>query len=171
MRELRAAGELRNTLVFYLSDNGYFFGEHRVREGKALPYEPSLNVPYAVRVPQRLRTGALPRTSGAVVANVDVAPTILDYAGGAKPCAAGGNCRTLDGRSLRPLLGEPGRFPRHRGVLAELSGHSASHEYAAIRTRRFTYVEYDDGERELYDLRRDPYELRNLAADGSAPRL
>jgi len=160
MRSLKRTGELRRTIVFYLSDNGYFFGEHRLTRGKSYPYEPSLQVPYAVRVPAAYRGRPQPRHVGAVVANEDVAPTILDYAG-ARACSSGNNCRVPDGRSLRPLLGGSGGWPRDRGVLAEIN--SALTDYAAIRTHHFMYVQYRGGQRELYNLKRDPWELRNVA--------
>jgi N-acetylglucosamine-6-sulfatase len=164
MHVLRHRGELRRTIVLYLSDNGYFFGEHRIDFGKAYPYEPALRVPYAVRIPAAYRSGPAPNVSREVVTNQDIAPTILDYAGGVAPCAAPGHCRTIDGRSLRPLLAQTGGWPADRGVLAELSYdfEGTPIHYSAIRTARYTYVEYADGERELYDLERDPNELRNL---------
>jgi N-acetylglucosamine-6-sulfatase len=163
MHALRHRGELRHTIVFYLSDNGYFFGEHRIDFGKSYPYEPALRVPYAVRIPAVYRRGPPPRSTAEVVSNQDVAPTILDYAGGVDSCAAPHRCRTLDGRSLRPLLSGNGRWPRDRGVLAELD--DAGIDYATIRTPDYAYTRYADGERELYDLERDPFELRNVAGD------
>jgi arylsulfatase A-like enzyme len=160
MRQLKQTGELRRTIVFYLSDNGYFFGEHRITRGKSYPYEPSLQVPYAVRIPAAFHRHRERRRIGQVVSNEDVAPTILDYAG-ARPCASRSRCRVPDGLSLQPLLGGRGRWPRDRGILAEIN--SALTDYAAIRTRRYIYVRYRTGQRELYDLKRDPWELRNVA--------
>jgi arylsulfatase A-like enzyme len=101
----------------------------------------------------------------AVVSNTDIAPTLLDFAGGARPCARRHNCRVLDGRSLRPLLGGRGAFPKRRGVLAEVNtdfdgGHLA---YRAIRTPKRLYVDYGGAQRELYNLDTDPFELENLA--------
>ena len=133
MHALRDRHELGNTIVFYLSDNGYFFGEHRLDFGKSYPYEPALRVPYAVRVPPRYRRGRAPRTAAQVVSNEDIAPTILDYAGGVRPCAGPHRCRTVDGRSLRPLLGGSGRWPRDRGVLAELDNLAGGAAYEALR--------------------------------------
>ena len=161
MRSLKRSGALRNTIVVYTSDNGYFFGEHRITRGKSLPYEPALRVPYAVRVPALYRDGPQPSTVGKVVANIDIAPTFLDYAGGVSPCASATDCRALDGRSLRPLLGGGGTFPPGRGVLAEINSHAA--HYSAIRTANWMYAEYADGEKELYDLKRDRSELYNEA--------
>lgn len=160
-RELRRDGEVSNTIVFYYSDNGYFFGEHRLPRGKALPYEPALKVPYAVRVPARYRAHAQRRTAAELVTNEDIPATILDYAGNVPACEGALDCRTLDGRSIRPLLGGSGRWPHGRGVLAEISG--GVQHWRAVRTPRWVYARYEGGARELYDLRRDPYELKNLA--------
>ncbi len=161
MRSLRRSGELDNTIVMYTSDNGYFFGQHRINRGKSLPYEPALRVPFAVRVPSRYREGPQQPAEGRVVANIDIAPTLLDYAGAVAPCASDSDCRVLDGRSLRALLGGTGDWPPDRGVLAEINSRAA--QYSAIRTRHWMYAEYPDGELELYDLHRDPFELRNRA--------
>ncbi len=165
MRWMKDNGQLQRTIVFYLSDNGYFFGEHRVTRGKSYPYEPALRVPYAVRIPPDYRGPTRPpRTSDEVVSNQDIAPTILDYAGGAAPCRGPNTCRVLDGRSLRPLLSGSGTWPSDRGVLAEINaGTSVGTHYAAIRTKRFIYTEYTDGELELYDLDTDPFERTNIA--------
>jgi len=168
MSELRGAGELRKTIVFYLSDNGFFFGEHRLAAGKSDVYEPALNVPYAVRVPAAYRRGAAPPRRHAVVTNQDVAPTMIDYASRylnpIQTCAAPGDCRRMDGRSLAPLLSGPGRWPHGRGVLAEIADQPRA-DYHAIRTPRYVYSELATGERELYDLHTDPFELQNLAGD------
>jgi N-acetylglucosamine-6-sulfatase len=165
-RELKRDGELGPTIVFYLSDNGYFFGEHRIPSGKALPYEPALRVPYAVRVPPRYRPHRQDRVSHQLVTNEDIAATILDYAGNPPSCAEALDCRTLDGRSLRPLLGGSARWPEDRGILAEISG--GEKHWRAVRTPRYLYARYRDGGRELYDLRRDRDELHNLALEPAA---
>ena len=164
IRELSHTGKLSNTIVVYLSDNGYFFGEHRIVQGKSLPYEPALQVPFAIRVPAAYLDGHAKRRSTQVVSNVDVAPTLLDYAGGARPCRGGGRCRVVDGRSLRPLLSRGGGpWPAKRGVLAEIA--TDQNHYTALRSRHRMYAEYSSGERELYDLRTDPFELQNLDGD------
>ena len=166
--KLRRERQLRRTIVLYLSDNGYFFGEHRRPNGKGAVYEPALNVPFAVRVPGAYRRGALASRVRSVVSIQDVAPTLLDYASrfGAPvpPCAAPGDCRRLDGRSLAPLLRGRRSWPGGRGVLVELD---TPRTYEAIRTRRHVYSELGTGERELYDLRADPFELRNVAGSAS----
>ena len=168
---LRRSGRLDNTILVFLSDNGYFFGEHRIDDDKRLPYEEAIKVPFAIRLPPRLRDGPSPATVSAPAANIDLAPTLLDYAGG-RPCVPGGACRTLDGRSLRPLL--DGRRPgwsRDRGILLELAD---AYTYAAIRTPRYLYARITADrqgrlpapQEELYDLHADPYELDNLLSGG-----
>jgi N-acetylglucosamine-6-sulfatase len=148
---LQASGELANTLVIFTSDNGFFHGEHRVAQGKNLPYEPAIRVPLVLRgpgVPAGLRLTQR-------VANVDLAPTIVDAAN----ATAG---RPLDGRSLLTLLAAP-TTPLARDLLVERG--PGEDPYAALRTNRYLYVEYASGARELYDLAVDPYELSSRHAD------
>ncbi len=175
--ELRHDGELSSTIVIYLSDNGLFFGEHRLKTGKGFIYEPALRVPFAVRVPKAFRSSRVAPRVGALVSNQDIAPTTLEYASAygapAEPCAGPGDCRRMDGRSLRPLLGGPGTWDSGRGVLAEIDSRKSAADkgidpecgcaYEAIRTARYVYSELSSGERELYDLRTDPNELSNRA--------
>jgi N-acetylglucosamine-6-sulfatase len=171
--ELRRAGELGDTYVIFTSDNGYMQGEHRVPLGKMLPYDPSTQVPLLIRgpgVPKGRKTKAL-------VGNVDLAPTILD----ATPARA---TRALDGRSilpyarnvrrrsLRPLLHETAGNPA-RGRSNTREGGARKEQtrvpaWRAVRTTRWLYVDYKGGQRELYDLRRDPAQMRSRAGD---PRL
>ena len=172
---LRRAGELDNTYILFTSDNGYMQGEHDVPSGKMLPYEPSTQVPLLLRGP-KIPGG---RVSGALVGNVDLAPTIVAVAG-ARPG------KLLDGRSLLPFARNPGRRSR-RPLLHETGGRryvpARDHDggetarvrrvmsYRAVRTERWLYVEYRDGARELYDLRRDPQELTSLHADPDHRRV
>jgi arylsulfatase A-like enzyme len=152
---LARSGELNRTLIVFTSDNGYFFGEHRVKEGKRLLYEPSIRVPLIMRgpgAPQGI-------TISKLVSNVDLAPTFVEVA----HARAG---RALDGRSLVPLLADP-RRPWRRDLLVERGPASREPQdaYEALRTPRFMYAEYSNGEQELYDLARDPFELTSLHAD------
>jgi len=166
---LEQSGELNETLIVYLSDNGYFFGEHRLPEDKRLPYEPALRIPMAFLPP-----GGAEQEGGelsTLTSNVDLAATFLDYAG-AQPCAdqAGTDCRALDGLSQRPAL-EGAEQPRagDRAIPISLT---ESFTYDAIRTPGYLYMELRadrDGElprrgAELYDLRADPDQLENLIA-------
>jgi N-acetylglucosamine-6-sulfatase len=165
--QLRREGELRRTLMVFTSDNGFFYGEHRIPADKRLPYDPSLRVPLAIFVPPGLAAGQRDSPVTSLVSNVDLAPTLLDYAEG-QPCKNAGRCRTLDGHSLRPLLeGRAPAWTRHRALPIELN---EDFNYQAMRTPgilfmrlladrtgRLAHPEY-----ELYDLRRDPRELHNM---------
>jgi arylsulfatase A-like enzyme len=153
VEQLRRSGELDETLIVFTADNGFFHGEHRVRNGKVLVYEPSIRVPLILRGPGVPR-GAVRRQ---LVTNADLAPTILDAAD-ARP---GG--RVLDGRSVFALLRDRGR-EWGRDMLIE-GGAGAAGVFTAIRTYRYVYVEYANGERELYDLRRDAAQLMSRHAD------
>lgn len=169
---LRETGQLRNTFVFFTSDNGYFFGEHRFTSGKSLPYEPAARVPLAVRgpgVPEVQRASAL-------VSTMDIGATALALAGATTPYET-------DGRSLRPLwrgtAGETNRglmisLNRSANGGGELSGGGLldrtkppNLRFEAVRIGPYKYVEYLNGDSELYDLSRDRWELRNKV---EAPR-
>ncbi len=217
---LAAEGQLDNTYILFASDNGYFSGEHRIRQGKYLPHEPSSHVPLIIRGPG-IPAGA---TSDELVSNVDFASTIAQVAG-ATPAIA------QDGRSLlpfaerpslrttRPVLleGETGaniddegpdgptaqnriakrafkkrqkrerkqlkrrcrklkrKSPR-RALLCHRRGvRNIEQEpvdtayklyapaYRGIRTDRYALFLYSTGEVELYDMWRDPFQLKSVA--------
>jgi N-acetylglucosamine-6-sulfatase len=149
---LRATGELDQTLILFTSDNGFFHGEHRVPQGKVLPYEPSIRLPLLMRgpgVPAGERLGQL-------VTNADLAPTIVDAAG-ARPG------RAQDGRSLLDLVKDPGA-QWGRELLLE-GGTNQGLTFAGLRNYRWKYIEYVTAGKELYDLENDAHELNNLAGD------
>ncbi len=157
---LRAAGQFQRTYIFFSSDNGFHLGEHRLPQGKNTAYDEDIRVPLIVIGPS-VPEG---RTLEHLVSNVDLAPTWAEIAGASAP-------GFVDGRSLVPLLsGTPPAQWRQsvlierysaggdRGSRRDRGGIPTLH---ALRTRDLTYVEYATGERELYDLRRDPYQLQN----------
>jgi N-acetylglucosamine-6-sulfatase len=173
IRELRRTGELDNTYVIFTSDNGYMQGEHRVPLGKMLPYDPSTQVPLLIRGPRLPRN----RQTKALVGNVDLAPTILRATHVRLRRQLDGRsflpfARNVRLRSLRPLLHETvGNGARGRSNTREGGARQQQPRvpaWRAVRTTRWLYVDYKGGERELYDLRRDPAELRSVASD---PRL
>ena len=138
---LRAETELWNTVLIYTSDNGYFHGEHRIPRDKQHIYEESIGVPLQIRGPGIPRGVKVRRLS----INADLAPTIVDLAN-ADPGLL------MDGRSLIPVARDP-NIERGRQLLIEEPG------FKAIRTERYMYAEHRTGERELYDLKNDPFEL------------
>lgn len=177
-RRLRAAGVARNTYVVFSSDNGFHQGQHRLAPGKLTAYDPDVRVPLVVAGPG-VPAG---RAVDAMTENTDLCPTFAELAGApALP--------TADGRSLMPLLhgGVGGDdisdwrdavLIEHRGNVSGLNdpdlppaGSGNPPTYEALRSRDALYVEYADGERELYDLASDPFQLRNLARDAPPERL
>ena len=152
---LREAGELDNTVIVFSSDNGLMFGEHRIKHRKVVPYEESIHVPLIVRGP-----GFPPGvTAHQIVANIDIAPTLVAMSG----VTAG---RTMDGRSLLPIARSPA-VAADRAVMVEDWPTGTSPmlpHYEGIRTPGWVYLEHDTGERELYDLNADPYQLTSLHA-------
>ena len=167
---LQAQGELQRTYIVFTSDNGFHLGEHRLPAGKNTPYEEDIRVPMIVRGPGVPEGRTLPH----MALNIDFAPTFAELAGVAAP-------GFVDGRSLVPLLGStPMTLDRWRQAfmvehytrgqpagaqpvrpLQRQRGADAIPEYQAFRAREYVYVEYATGERELYDLVKDPFELQN----------
>ena len=160
VQALEATGQLDNTYIVYTSDNGFHLGLHRMVEGKDTAYEEDIRVPFAVRGP------GIPRGQqiGALALTIDLAPTFAAWAGAAAP-------DFVDGRSLIPLLARSrdALAPQlHRAAARPGERRAAQPANAlAIRTGRHTFVAYNDGEHELYDLAKDPFQLENIepAAD------
>jgi arylsulfatase A-like enzyme len=159
LKTLAETSELSNTWVFLTSDNGWFRGEHRIPAEKYAPYEESIRVPLIVVGPGVPAGRTVKRLAGLV----DLAPTLLELAGASKTLVLAG-----DGRSLVPLLGaaDPARVPWRESLLIEHFGGGAPfrvRSYSGIRSETDVYIEYANGEREYYDLGKDPYQMKNAA--------
>ena len=167
LKTLAETGELSNTYIFFTSDNGWFRGEHRIPTEKYAPYEESIRVPLFVLGP-----GVPPgRALREVVGLVDLPPTLLDLAG-----APGELIAESDGRSLVPLLRSTATadVPWRESILIEHFGGGAPfrvRSYTGIRSEKDVYVEYASGEKEYYDLSKDPYQLENTASQLPAELL
>ena len=148
--ELSATGRIANTLILFTSDNGYLWGEHRL-VGKSVPYEESIRVPFVVRYDAM---GIEQREDAHPVLNIDIAPTIAHLARVSD--------RGADGRSLLPLLRDP-KAPWRKQFLAEHIAGGAMPAWCEVHGTRHAYIYYADGEQELYNLDKDPHELRNIA--------
>jgi len=176
-------GKLDNTFIVYYSDNGFFWGEHRL-VGKNRVYEEASRGPFAVRYPPLIKAA---RTEDRLVGVIDLAPTIYELAGLPIP-------PEVDGRSLLPLLrgtekwrdamlleGWPGSFnlemQKKRGKASEeeedLSNPADApmahrpqleipEDYEAIRTMDYIYIETKGDKPELYNLKIDPFQMHNL---------
>jgi N-acetylglucosamine-6-sulfatase len=186
---LSERGELDRTAIFFLSDNGYFYGEHRLPSQKQQAFEEAIRVPFAVRWPAKKVPGAQAQVAEPV-ANIDLAPTILELAK-AKPCRGKGRCRVMDGRSLIPLV-TGGSWPSQRvlGIEFDVNEQRARRgstcAFDGVRTPIDMYVEHkrvvsdpEEGiceptnEAEQYQLAADPiygalaadpFQLRNLTS-------
>jgi len=155
---LAAIQELDDTYIFFTSDNGFHLGEHRIANGKNTAYDEAAHLPLIVRGP------GVPRgkTVEHFVQNLDYAPTFAEWAGVRAPSF-------VDGRSFTALLKDnpPPVNTWRQGALIEHWGKETNDRtptLQALRTADYLYVEYQTGERELYDVRNDPYQLRSLHA-------
>lgn len=145
-----------NTIIILTSDNGLTIGDHRFGATKNCPYDACAKVPFIVYAPNYIE----PRLDSNLVANIDLYPTIADWAGFQTP-------ESVDGLSMVSLLQDPAvpwreallleHWPTNEGVGSIIP------EYYSIRTQEWKYIEYVTGEVELYDLINDPHELVNVA--------
>lgn len=150
--ELSKTDRLKNTVIIFTSDNGWFYGEHRYDVGKAGPYEEATHMPLFVRVP-----GVSGGRRNHLVTLVDLAPTILELAG--LPVT-----EEMDGQSLVPLFSNTPPAPTswRKAVLWE-----GIPWFKAIRSvgqnHDYVYIQWYDGtEEELYNMKTDAYQLDNL---------
>ncbi|MFM9105189.1 MAG: sulfatase [Chloroflexota bacterium] len=146
VRSLRTASRLDNTVIMFVSDNGYIMGQHRLFGIKGQPYDQAVRVPMLAWGP-----GFKPGVDKRVVSNADVAPTIADL--------AGIKLKRVDGVSLL------GRTRRDYALL-QLASTAYRDGGFGLRSAALMYFEYDSGDRELYDLRSDPLELVNFLPPG-----
>ena len=171
IRALAETGQLENTLIVFTSDQGYAWGEHGFA-WKVGPYDACLRMPLILSLPGRVARGAVCRQP---VGIVDLAPTILEFAGVPLPWE-------MHGHDLRPLLNEPDKPVKHP-LLTEHFGIRFGTEtdrgetgaddlrgvpwWLSLRQGRYKYVRYlvPDKIEELYDLATDPAELKNIALD------
>ena len=167
LETLARQGKLDNTCIVFLGDNGYFFGEHGLGPERRFAYEEGIRSPFLVRYPKKVKAGS--RVKDLVICQ-DLAPTFIELAGG-KPGPQ------IQGRSLLPLFaGE--RAGWRKSFLVEYWAENAmpwlvGMTYKAVRTERYKLIHWVNRGRageldELYDLKKDPYELKNLIGSKAA---
>jgi N-acetylglucosamine-6-sulfatase len=167
-KALTETGQLDNTLIVLTSDHGYYYGEHGLSVERRLAYEEGMRIPLFVRYPPLIKAGS---KRNQMALTLDFAPTFMELAGA--PIPAG-----LHGKSLVPLLRENGPPLRTSFLVEHFSENvfprTVKMGYQALRTEDWKYIHYVDlpDSDELYDLNRDPYEMRNLVrASGAAKEL
>ncbi len=161
LEALEATKQLDNTCIVFLGDNGFFFGEHGLTVERRFAYEEGIRTAFYVRYPKRIAAGA---KFNQMILAIDIAPTLIELAGG-KP----GD--TVQGKSLVPLMkGRTGKW--RKSFLCEYWSEGAwpwivGMGYKAVRTERYKYIHWThhQGMAEMYDLEKDPYEMKNLASD------
>jgi len=158
--ELKRQGLADNTVIIATSDNGYNCGSHGFG-GKVLPYEEGSRAPLIVYDP-RHKNAQVGRRCRSVTGNIDIMPTILDLAGLPIP-------GDVDGKSLRPLVPNPGGRVRDAMAILNVWGSIPTHELSVV-TADYKYIywffagEGMKAAEELYHLPGDRYEMNNLAA-------
>lgn len=156
---LEQVGEYEDTVIIFTSDNGFYWGEHRLWTGKGGPEEESIRVPLTISYPRLIEPGREDDTHMAL--NIDLAPTIAELAG----TVPGG---PVDGRSLVPLL-EGEVVPWRVDFLIEHYGsfvRTENHVYQGIRHASGVYAYYPNiGEDEIYDLLVDADEMESQASN------
>lgn len=191
---LKATGQLDNTYIFFSSDNGFHLGQHRLLQGKTTAYEEDIRVPLIVRgpgVPAGKTVDALVGNVDLAPTWAELAaakaPDFVD--GRSLVPFLQGNApawRTAyliqHGNPDHPQGQQPKQQPKHpkkaqtamprSGTLEQPDNPEEARglgvpDYYALRTKDYTYVEYITGEKELYDLNKDPYELWNIASTAS----
>jgi N-acetylglucosamine-6-sulfatase len=161
---LQEKGELNNTYIFFTSDNGFHLGEHRLPPDKKTPYEEDISIPLIIRGP------GIPANAvrDQLVINNDFAPTIAELAGVNIPSF-------VDGRSFAPLLSSSPPSSWRTAFLEE--GYIPPEDgfpvppHKSVHTQQYMFTEYDTGERELYDLSADPYQLQSISRTANSEQL
>jgi arylsulfatase A-like enzyme len=149
---------LENTIVIYTSDQGFFLGEHGWFD-KRFMYEESFSTPLVMRYPKEIKAGTVVNN---LVQNLDLAPTFLDYAGLKKP-------DDMQGESFRKIVSGK-NVPWRDAVYYHYYEHPSDHmvkRHYGVRTDRYKLIHfyYDVDEWELYDLEKDPNEMKSVYDD------
>ena len=156
--KLEETGQVENTIVVYTSDHGEMMGSQG-RTGKRLPYDESCKVPFVVRYPGVVPSGAV---TDELLSTIDLYPTMCGLAGLEAPA----HCEGEDLSSI--LRGSEKAGPEHAFLMHIEKDHASGGRnhpapiFRGVRTKRYTYAVGEIGRWCLYDNRKDPYQQRNL---------
>ncbi len=164
IEELKAQGVAENTVIIYTSDNGFSCGAHGYA-CKVLPMEESSRAPLMIYDP-RSKVAGKNLKCGVLTGNIDFAPTILDLAGLQIP-------ENMDGKSMIPLLKNPKKDIHKQLAFINTWGVVSTQSLTCItKDWKYTYWWYGDDKmkpvEELYNLAKDPLEMKNLANDSKS---
>jgi len=155
---LDQAGLKENTIIIYTSDQGFFLGDHNWYD-KRFMYEESLRMPFLVRYPGKVKAGS---ANDSMILNVDFAPTFLEYAGLPIPA-------DIQGRSIAPLLRSERPKDWRTSMYYRYYHYPHDHRvqpHYGVRTERYKLIYFNQiNEWELFDLQKDPHELKSVFAD------
>jgi N-acetylglucosamine-6-sulfatase len=161
LKTLESTGQLDNTLILFTSDNGYFHGDHGLGDKRAA-YDEALRIPMLARYPAWIKAGS---KSDAMVLNADIAPTLLEASGA-------GPGPQMKGKSFAAIL--KGKTPKNwrkdfYSEYFEEKQFSRVPSWHAVRAERWKYVAYKEHPEwnELYDLKVDPYEMKNVIKENA----
>lgn len=159
--KLKSRGRLENTVIIFLSDNGYFLGNHGLGN-KLTMHEESVRVPMFLYSQKLIKSGFI---CGELASSVDIFPTLMDLAGvEVKP--------ELHGHSLVPLLNRSAK-PVHSYVISESVGvgGKTGMGHRMVVTKKWKYVLSDTGEKALFDLQQDPFERKSVMGRPEAGKM
>ena len=158
LKLLEETGQLDRTIIIYTADNGYLWGEYALCD-KRVAYDPSIRAPMVIRYPKLIKAGTV---VSQLTLNLDLAPTFMELAGAPIP-------PTYQGKSWLPLFRQ-NPAPWRSDFLAEYfieQNHPYIPSWQAVRTEDWKYIHYPEVKNsdELYNLRSDPYEMKNVIAE------
>ncbi|MFR9629612.1 MAG: sulfatase-like hydrolase/transferase [Rikenellaceae bacterium] len=162
MDKLRETGLDENTVVIFTSDNGFTFGEHRMG-GKVLAYDSNSRIPLIIVDPRQSANSG--KRTDALSANIDMAPTILDYAGIKAP-------KVMDGKSIKSVVESPDSKNHDNIALINVWGAPGCFSMAIVEDKmKYIYWCFNDGmdsTEELFDLNADPLELKDISKEANS---
>jgi len=145
-------GLKEDTIVVYTADQGYWLGQHGFYD-KRLILETSIRMPFLIRYPRIIKRGSVNKD---ICMNIDLAPTLIDIAGGKAPAS-------MQGKTFLPLL--KGETPKNWRKSSFYSYWGGEPNHYGIRTERYTYAHVAGHQAELFDRKKDPEQMHNVAGN------